>query len=39
MARPDGSVITSKLGTPGGGLEMVAAGSQDFEERIRERAP
>jgi PhnB protein len=39
MAEPDGSVITSKLETPGGGLVMVAGSSQEFAEWIRERVP
>jgi uncharacterized glyoxalase superfamily protein PhnB len=39
MARPDGSIITSKLETPGGGLVMVAGSSSDFKQWIRERIP
>lgn len=39
MARPDGSIITSKLEGPGGGLVMVAVNSPDFTEWIRERVP
>jgi uncharacterized glyoxalase superfamily protein PhnB len=39
MARPDGTIITSKLETPGGGLVMVAEASREFTEWIRERVP
>ena len=39
MARPDGSIITSKLEAPGGGLVMVAGSSPEFTEWIRERLP
>jgi uncharacterized glyoxalase superfamily protein PhnB len=39
MARPDGSVITAKLESPGGGLVMVAGSSPDFHQWIRERVP
>jgi PhnB protein len=39
MARPDGSIITSKLEAPGGGLVMVAGSSTEFTEWIRERLP
>ncbi len=39
MAQPDGSIITSKLETPSGGLVMVAGGDREFAEWIRERVP
>jgi uncharacterized glyoxalase superfamily protein PhnB len=39
MARPDGTIITSKLEAPGGGLVMVAGSSREFTEWIRERVP
>ena len=39
MARPDGSVITSKLEAPGGGLVMVAGMSPDFVDWMRARVP
>jgi uncharacterized glyoxalase superfamily protein PhnB len=39
MAGPDGSLITSKLEGPEGGLVMVAGSSPDFEQWIRERVP
>lgn len=39
MAGADGSIITSKLESPGGGLVMVAGRSPDFTEWIRERVP
>ena len=39
MARPDGSIITSKLEAPGGGLVMVAGNTAEFTEWIRERLP
>ena len=39
MARPDGSIITSKLEAPCGGLVMVAGSSREFTEWIRERLP
>jgi uncharacterized glyoxalase superfamily protein PhnB len=39
LARPDGSIITSKLESPGGGLVMVAGSSPDFHQWIRERVP
>jgi uncharacterized glyoxalase superfamily protein PhnB len=39
MARPDGSFITSKVETPGGGLVMVAGNSPDFTEWVRQRVP
>lgn len=39
MARPDGTIITSKLEGPDGGLVMVAASSPDFKAWIRERVP
>ena len=39
MAEPDGTIITSKLETPGGGLVMVAGASPDFQTWIRERVP
>ena len=39
MAQSDGSIITSKLETPGAGLVMVAGSSQEFAEWIRERVP
>ena len=39
MARSDGSIITSKLEAPGGGLVMVAGSSAEFTEWIRGRAP
>src|SRR5690348_10284019 len=37
MADADGSIITSKLESPGGGLVMVAGSSDDFKDWIRER--
>ena len=39
MARPDGSIITSKLETPGGGLVMVAGNAAEFREWMRHHAP
>ncbi len=39
MAQPDGTFITAKLETPGGGLVMVAASSPDFVTWIQERVP
>ena len=39
MARPDGSFITAKVETPGGGLIMVAGSSPDFTEWVRQRVP
>jgi uncharacterized glyoxalase superfamily protein PhnB len=39
MAEPDGTLITSKLESPGGGLVMVARSSPEFTEWIRERVP
>jgi uncharacterized glyoxalase superfamily protein PhnB len=39
MARPDGTIIISKLEPPGGGLVMVAGNSREFTEWIRERVP
>jgi len=39
MARPDGSVITSKLEAPGGGLVMAAGMSPDFVDWMRARVP
>jgi uncharacterized glyoxalase superfamily protein PhnB len=39
MALPDGAFITSKLATPGGGLVMVAANSDERREWMRERVP
>jgi len=39
MARPDGTIITSKLESPGGGLVMVAGSSPESTEWIRERVP
>jgi uncharacterized glyoxalase superfamily protein PhnB len=37
MARPDGTVIVSKLETPGGGLVMVAGTPPGFTAWVRER--
>ena len=39
MARPDGSIITCKLETPGGGLVMIAGHSPDFTQWMRARVP
>jgi uncharacterized glyoxalase superfamily protein PhnB len=39
MTGPDGTFITSKLETPGGGLVMVAGSSPEFTEWIQERVP
>jgi uncharacterized glyoxalase superfamily protein PhnB len=39
MAQPDGSIITSKLETSGGGLVMVAGSSREFVKWIRGRVP
>jgi uncharacterized glyoxalase superfamily protein PhnB len=39
MADSDGTIITSKLETPGGGLIMVVGGGSDFLEWLRERVP
>lgn len=39
MTRPDGTIITSKLEAPGGGLVMVAGSSPEFTEWVRERVP
>ncbi len=39
MASPDGTFITSKVETPGGGLIMVAGSSPDFTEWVRQRVP
>lgn len=39
MAQGDGTIITSKLETPGGGLVMVAGSSDEFKEWIRARVP
>jgi len=39
MERPDGSFITAKLETPGGGLVMVTGHSPDTIEWIRGRVP
>jgi uncharacterized glyoxalase superfamily protein PhnB len=39
MARPDGTVITSKLEGPEGGLGMGAGRSPDFQAWVRERGP
>ena len=37
MARADGTIITSKLETPGGGLVMVAGNAPEFLDWIRQR--
>ena len=39
MTGPDGTFITSKLETPGGGLVMVAGSSPEFQQWVRERVP